>query len=153
VEAKKLYRELLKEHHPDLAGADGEAATVEIIQQFNFFLDRFVSNSFKEYYAEKDGEMPDMSTKTPFQEILKKIITFDCEIEIIGYWIYCFKSFLVREQLKELGFWFSSKHKAWIYSGGVKSRYVTKATLEQLRAMKGNWKVDREETKQLKEAS
>ncbi|GHU39095.1 hypothetical protein FACS1894190_02320 [Spirochaetia bacterium] len=145
-EAKKLYRELLKQYHPDIAGMDGEAATVEIINEFNKFIDCFVSNSFEQYYADKEEENPDMSTITPFQEVLKKIIHFDCEIEIIGYWIYCFNSFNVHEQLKELGFWFSGKHKAWIYSGKAKSRFVTKATTDQLRACKGSYKVEREET-------
>jgi hypothetical protein len=135
-EAKKLYRELLKQHHPDHAGKEGEAARVEIISDFNTFLDSFVSNSFNDYFADKE-EKPDYSTITPFQEILKQIIHLDCEIEIIGYWIYCFNSYSVYKHLKELGFWFSSKHKAWIYSGGRKNRYVTKGTLDQLRKLKG----------------
>jgi hypothetical protein len=147
-EAKKIYRELLKQYHPDHAGKEGEAVTVEVINEFNLFLDNFVSNSFDEYFADKK-EKPDYSAITPFQEILKKIIHLDCGIEIIGYWIYCFKSYSVYEYLKELGFWFSGKHKAWIYSGGRKSRYVTKATLDQLRISKGNYKVEKYETEQL----
>jgi curved DNA-binding protein CbpA len=150
-EAKKLYRELLKQYHPDIAGTEGEAATVEIINEFNKFIDCFVNNSFNEYYADKE-EKPDMSTITPFQEVLKKVIHLDCEIEIIGYWIYCFNSYNVHEQLKELQFWFSSKHKAWVYSGKLKSRFVTKATIDQLRANKGSFKVDREAPRTLKSA-
>ena len=49
-EAKKLYRELLKEHHPDHAGEEGEAITKEIIIQFNAFLKNFMSSSFNSYY-------------------------------------------------------------------------------------------------------
>jgi hypothetical protein len=77
-------------------------------------------------------------------------IHLDCDIEIIGYWIYCFNSFLVKDRLKELDFWFSSKHKAWVFSGHQKSRYVTKATIDQLRAAKGNWKIERKRTKELR---
>jgi hypothetical protein len=144
-EAKKLYRELLKQHHPDHAGKEGEAATMEIINEFNIFLDCFVSDSFNSYFADKE-EKPDYSTITPFQEILKQVIHLDCEVEIIGYWIYCFNSYSVYKHLKELGFWFSSKHKAWIYSGRKKSRHVTKATLDQLRKLKGNYKVKKDDT-------
>jgi curved DNA-binding protein CbpA len=166
-DAKKIYRELLKQYHPDHAGKEGEAETIEIIDGFNLFLDNFVSDSFDEYFADKE-EKPDYSTVTPFQEALKKIIRLDCEIEIIGYWIYCFNSYSVHEYLKELGggligsrvirsfhagysrsrsrSWFSGKHKAWIYSGGRKSRFVTKATLDQLRKSKGNCKVEKEDT-------
>jgi curved DNA-binding protein CbpA len=147
-EAKKHYRELLKQYHPDIAGEAGQAATVKIIDEFEKFIDCFMSASFDEYYADKD-EKPDMSTITPFQEVLRKIIHLDCDIEIIGYWIYCFNSFSVKDRLKELEFWFSSKHKAWVFSGHRKSRYVTKATLDQLRTAKGNWKVERKKMKEL----
>ena len=141
-------RRLTIHYHPDHAGKEGETVTVEIINEFDRFLDGFISNSFDEYFADKETK-PDYSTITPFQEILKQIIHLDCEIEIIGYWIYCFNSYAVYEYLKELGFWFSSKHKAWVYSGGKKNRYVTKATLEQLRQLKGNYKVKKEESEQL----
>jgi hypothetical protein len=99
------------QYHPDHAGSEGEATTKEIIGQFNAFLNGFMSHSFNSYYEDKEWK-PGPDAVTPFQDILKKIIDFDCEIEIIGYWIYCFKSYEVHEQLKDPGFWFSSKHKA-----------------------------------------
>jgi len=154
-EAKKLYRKLLLKHHPDHAGKEGEAVTVEIINQFNHFIDSFISDSFYAYYADKD-EAPKAETMTPFQDILKKIIDFDCDIEIIGYWIYCFRSYEIREALKELGFWFSSKHKAWVFSGGAKVRYCGKKSLDEIRAEKGSRKVNkngkREEEKETRKA-
>jgi hypothetical protein len=146
-EAKVLYRKLLLKNHPDHAGKAGEAATIEIIDQFNNFVDSFMADSFRAYYADKD-ERPSEDTITPFQNILKKIIDFDCEIEIIGYWIYCFKSYEIRESLKELGFWFSSKHKAWIFSGGKKTRFYSKKTLNEIRAEKGSWKVNKNEKRE-----
>jgi hypothetical protein len=149
-EAKKLYRQLLLKNHPDIAGKAGEAATVEIINQFNKFIDTFVADSFNAYYADKD-EKPEPSTVTPFQDILKTIIDFDCDIEIIGYWIYCFRSYEVREALKGLGFWFSSKHKAWVFSGGAKTRFYSKKSLDEIRAEKGSCKVNKNEKRDEKE--
>jgi hypothetical protein len=152
--AKKLYRELLLKNHPDHAGKEGEAVTVEIIRQFNLFIENFVSDSFNSYYADKE-EKPGAETVTPFQDILKKIIDFDCEIEIIGYWIYCFKSYEIREELKALGFWFSSKHKAWVFSGGKKTRFYSKKSLDEIRAEKGSrkvHKVNREDEKETRKA-
>jgi hypothetical protein len=102
-ETKKHYRELLMQHHPDHAREEGEAATKEIIAQFNNFLNGFISHSFNAYYEGKEWK-PGPDAVTPFQEILQKIIHLDCEIEIIGYWIYCFNSKAVKEQLKDLGF-------------------------------------------------
>jgi len=143
-EAKKIYRELLKKHHPDHAGQEGEAITKEIINQFNVFLKCFMSNSFHTYYKDKEWK-PKEEAVTPFQEILEKIINLNCEIEIIGFWIYCFNSKEVKEQLKELGFWFSGKHFAWIYSGKPKRNISSRETLDEIRAKKGSQKVEKEE--------
>jgi hypothetical protein len=143
-EAKKLYRQLLKQHHPDHAGEEGEAVTKEIIAQFNSFLNGFMSHSFHSYYEDKEWK-PKAEAVTPFQEILRKIINLDCEIEIIGYWIYCFNSKEVKEQLKEFGFWFSGKHKAWVYSGRPKRLRAGKETLDEIRARKGSQKIEKED--------
>jgi curved DNA-binding protein CbpA len=143
-EAKKHYRKLIMQYHPDHAGEEGEAVTKEIINQFNNFLNGFMSNSFNTYYSDKDWK-PAPGAETPFQEILKKIINFDCEIEIIGYWLYCFKSYEVREQLRELGFWFSSKHKAWVFSGRAKKNITSRQSLDEIRARKGSQKIEKEE--------
>jgi hypothetical protein len=143
-EAKKLYRKLLLQHHPDHAGEEGEAITKEIISQFNAFLKSFMFHSFNSYYENKEWK-PSPDAVYPFQDILQKIIDFDCEIEIIGYWIYCFKSYEVREQLRELGFWFSSKHKAWVYSGRAKKNITSRETLDEIRARKGSQKIEKEE--------
>ena len=143
-EAKKHYRELLMQYHPDHAGQEGEAVTKEIIEQFNSFLKGFMSHSFNSYYQDKEWK-PNPDTVTPFQDILQKIINLDCEIEIIGFWIYCFNSKEVKEQLKELGFWFSGKHKAWVFSGKPKKNITSRETLDEIRARKGSQKVEKEE--------
>jgi hypothetical protein len=148
-EAKKRYRELLMQYHPDHAGPEGEAATKEIIGQFNSFLNGFMSHSFNSYYEDKEWK-PGPDAVTPFQDILKKVIDFDCEIEIIGYWIYCFKSYEVHEQLKDLGFWFSSKHKAWVFSGRAKRLRAGKESLDEIRARKGSQKIEKEKQEQEK---
>jgi hypothetical protein len=143
-QAKKRYRELLMQYHPDHAGEEGEAITKEIINQFNAFLKSFMSHSFNSYYEDKDWK-PAADAVTPFQDILEKIINLECEIEIIGYWIYCFNSYEVREKLRELGFWFTKKHKAWVYSGKAKKNITSRETLEEIRASKGSQKVSKEE--------
>ena len=143
-EAKKRYRELLMKYHPDHAGDEGEAITKEIINQFKAFLKSFMSHSFTSYYEDKDYK-PAADAVTPFQDILEKIINLECEIEIIGYWIYCFNSYEVREQLRELGFWFTKKHKAWVYSGKAKKNITSRETLEEIRASKGSQKVEKQE--------
>jgi hypothetical protein len=142
--AKKQYKKLLMQYHPDHAGEEGEATTREIIAQFNAFLNGFMSHSFNSYYEDKEWK-PGPDAVTPFLEALQKIINLDCEIEIIGYWIYCFNSKEVKEQLKESGFWFSGKHKAWIYSGRPKRLRAGKETLGEIRAKKGSQKIEKED--------
>jgi hypothetical protein len=143
-EAKRLYRQLLKQHHPGHAGEKGKAITKENITQFNAFLNSFMSHSFNSYYEDKERK-PGPDTVSSFQEILRQIINLDCQIEIIGYWIYCFNSKEVREQLKELGLWFSGKHKAWVYSGKPKRGRGGKETLDEIRAKKGSQKIEKED--------
>jgi hypothetical protein len=103
-----------------------------------------MSHSFHSYYEDKEWK-PKEEAVYPFQEVLQKIINLDCEIEIIGFWIYCFKSYEVRDTLKELGFWFSSKHKAWVYSGRAKRNITSRETLDEIRARKGSQKIEKEE--------
>jgi hypothetical protein len=134
------------QYHPDHAGPEGENITKEIIAQFNAFLNNFMSHSFNSYYEDKEWK-PKEEAVYPFQEVLQKIINLDCEIEIIGFWIYCFKSYEVRDTLKELGFWFSSKHKAWVYSGRAKRNISSRETLDEIRAKKGSQKIEKEEEK------
>ena len=150
-EAKKHYRELLMVHHPDHAGPEGEDITKEIISHFNAFLKSFVSHSFNSYYEDKEWK-PEAETVYDFQDILQKIINLECEIEIIGYWIYCFKSKEVKDQLKDLGFWFSGKHKAWVYSGKPKKGRASKKTLDDIRAEKGSQKIEKQEKEKEKPA-
>jgi hypothetical protein len=149
-EAKKRFRVLLKQYHPDHAGPEGEAITVEIIKQFNSFLNSFMSQSFNSYYADKEWKPADDAIY-PFQEILQQIINLDCEIEIIGYWIYCFNSKAVKDQLKALGFWFSGNRKAWIYSGRPKRNISSHETLDEIREKKGSQKVSRKTEEKEKE--
>jgi len=145
-EAKKHFRKLLMQYHPDHAGEEGEVITKEIISQFNTFLKNFMSQSFNSYYEDKEWK-PEEEKVYDFQDILQIIINFDCKIEIIGYWIYCFNSKEIKDQLKDLGFWFSGKHKAWVYSGKPKKGRATKMSLDDIRAKKGSKKIEKEEKK------
>ena len=117
-EARTLYKKLSMENHPDRGG---ETETMqEINNQFDFFLSNFIEIKVNEYNETTD--FADIDSQ-PFSDILKKIIHFNIDIEIIGHWIYAFNSFKEKDELSKLGFWFSRKHKAWIYSG-TKKIYV-----------------------------
>lgn len=61
--------------------------------------------------------------------------------EVIGSWLYCFTNPLIGVQLLLLGFWFSLKHKAFIYSGSEKEGFADNETLDEIRRRLGNKKI------------
>lgn len=128
---KKLYHKLMMKYHPD-HGGDIEL-TKEINRQYFEFCHSVISKSFDD--NRKASENFDSYV---FSEILAKISNLNIDIEIIGFWIYAFNSYAVKDFLHELGFWFSSSHKAWVYSGGKKKYYKTKNTTDQIRKEKGS---------------
>lgn len=127
-EAKTLYRKLSKELHPDLGG------NTEEFKKMQSSYEKFVSNFMFTAWAKAESENKTGDNNfSKFDYILKKIIDFDMDIEIIGFWIYAKNSYAYKEQLKTLEFWFSNKHKAWIFSGSKKNKRATKLTEDQIK--------------------
>ena len=130
-DAKKVYHSLLKEFHPDKGGDTKICQT--IINQFESFLETFTEGIFSTEENQKYQEF-----SGAFSSILSKIIHFEnMRIQVIGYWIYCFNSYEYKEELKPLGFWFSKKHKAWIFSGTQKKKIRTRLTTDDVRNIHG----------------
>ncbi|PIE98613.1 MAG: hypothetical protein CR988_02300 [Treponema sp.] len=123
TEAKKVYKTFAKKLHPDCGG--NEADFKELLKQYDDFMNFTTSTIFDD--SEKEYSAEDIVI---FSNIIKKIINFDIDIQVIGTWIYAFNSYAYKENLKELDFWFSKKHKAWIFNGSKKRCIRTKNTLE-----------------------
>jgi hypothetical protein len=134
-ELKAEYRRLVKIHHPD---AGGDEKTMKIVNnEFHNAIDNVLCASFS-VWKENNSDREFSFDKEVFGDILRKIVEWNITIEIIGYWIYVFNSFEYRNELKEFGFWFSKKHKAWVYSGGKKIRIRTSFTTNDIRNMHGS---------------
>lgn len=88
----------------------------KIIADYKDFCARFMETIFAENEKSNDQDV------NVFADIIEKISDFDIEIEIIGFWIYAKNSYNYRVQLKEIGFLFSAKHKAWFYNGQTKKQ-------------------------------
>ena len=148
AEIKQQYRELCKKFHPDLNPDNPETAAEAmkaINAEYEDILKDLMSNAFNAYQQERkdSGAETWEQDMTPFADILAQILHMDdIDIEIIGFWIYAFNSFTRRDELKDLGFWFSSKHRAWVYSGTAKRRVPSKLTLDQIKAKYGSDKVN-----------
>lgn len=134
-ELRKRYRELLKKYHPD-----NQNGSVEITQEINREYDlvfarlsRFSSNGGGCTGEEEKAE------NEAFKAVLNEIINFNMEIEIIGSWIWAFNSYPYRSQLKELGFKYAPKKRAWTWHFGEYKRYSKKETsLDDIRAKYGS---------------
>ena len=58
--------------------------------------------------------------------------------EIIGQWLYCFTTPLIGVQLECIGFWYSYKHCAYVFSGTQKEYPADTETLDEIRSRLGS---------------
>jgi hypothetical protein len=85
------------------------------------------------FYRQPRQQLP----KQNIQDIYKEVSRLKCESEIIGYWVYCFVSPEIGAQLLAVGFWYSYKHDAFVYSGFPKSGPADDEGLDEIRARLG----------------
>ena len=143
-ELKQLYRKLCIKNHPDLGG--DEETMKEINAEYKEALQKL---SFAYNADETHKDTHDWRTDM-FADVLQKIIHFsNMSIEIIGQWIWCFNSFEYKDQLKQLGFWFSSSKKAWVYSGDKKKCIRSHNKVDDLRKKWGSTMVQTERQEKL----
>ena len=139
-ELRKRYRELLKQHHPDNGGNE------EIMKEINTEYDRLFAILSKE--RKPDGEnttYDDEAEDKAFREVLNQIIGYSMEIELIGSWIWCFNCYAYKDRLKELGFRYAPKKRAWTWHFGEFSRYHKgEIPIDDIRAKYGSQKVTRQ---------
>ena len=137
---RKRYRELLKQFHPD-----NEGGSVEATQEINAEYDRLFAILSKE--SKSDGESTTEEEKAAneaFKAVLDRIIHINADIEIVGEWIWIEKgSYENRELLKEVGFHYASRKKAWYWHFGAwHRRSKREITLDEIRLKYGSEKVN-----------
>ena len=117
-ELRKQYKELLKIHHPDNGGnvAQMQEINVEYDKLFKLLKNRHDSTATDSDKTSYDNMKYDFTEDALLREMLNKIIGFSgITIEVCGSWIWAFDSFKYRKELKEMGFKFASKKKAWYW--------------------------------------
>lgn len=140
---RKQYRELLKKHHPDNGGNE------ETMKEINLEYDRLFADLRR--FSSDSGECTGEEEKAgdeAFKAVLNEIVNFNMKIEIIGSWIWAFDSYPYRSQLKELGFKWAAKKKAWTWHYGEYRKYHKgEVSLDEIRSKYGCQTVNRK-TKQ-----
>ena len=72
------------------------------------------------------------------QEAIALVSRYFIKSEIIGQWLYCFTTPLIGFQLELIGFWYSFKHGAYVYSGGPKEVPADEESPDEIRARLGS---------------
>ena len=142
---RKKYKELLKVYHPDNGGSLAD------MQEINAEYDILYSVLSKEEYTDEQTSTYDTDEENKaFKEILSKIITLNVEAEIVGSWIWIVKgSYEYRELLKEIGFKYAPKKKAWCWHFGEWYRRSKREIgLDEIRQKYGSTRVKREAKRQ-----
>lgn len=142
-DVKETYRKLAKKLHPD-CGGDAEEfkkMTQEYTIIFNRLKNVHRTGEKKTEQAEQKTEQHTDYSAEEFADIINKVIFMDgVEVEIVGYWIWLGgNTYAYKDQIKEAGFFWSSKHKKWYYNGGTKKcKKHSKLTFEQVKDIHGS---------------
>lgn len=134
-ELRKEYRRLLKLYHPDNPNGDAEI-TKEIMKEYDLVFSILSKEEQADHqsYTQEENEQ--------FKAIMNAIIGFNITIEVIGSWIWCFDCYPYKDRLKELGFTWCSKKKAWTWHSGEYRRHHGKEVpLSHIREKYGSQKV------------
>lgn len=145
------YIKLCKQFHPDIICTKYTTKErTEIMQIINVqyeklykkleqtFTDNCTNDSTKsEYDYNKDSEL---------NEVIQKIVHFDLELEIIGFWLWIKgNTYPYKDLLKSLGCNFSSNKKCWFFvqkDFNKDHKYKYKSNFEDLRLKYGSIQIN-----------
>lgn len=128
-EAKKLYKKLAKELHPDVGGNEEDFKILNNV--YNHILEHGL------YFSNETKFDLDL------EKIISKVLHFEnIEIEVIGKWIWISgETKLIKEDLKNLGFKWASKKKMWYFGELKKTKSRKETNINDIRATYGSQKV------------
>lgn len=144
-EVKSLYRELAKEHHPDMGG---DTATMQEINKEYAFACAFIAKGSGMSDEQVDEELK-MSEE--YRAVIEKIIHLpEITIELVGNWIWVTGNTKpVKETLKDAGFIWHKVKAAWFYRNKAFKGRGNGASLDQIRAKYGTQTVSGKHKKEL----
>lgn len=127
---KTKYKELVKQHHPDITGSDGE--TMKLINaEYDYLLDNLAKLHDKPVDSENEAQ---------FKDIILELAKFDLEIEICGSWLWLHGDTKpIKDDLKALGCYWASKKKLWYWKPeGSRSFAKGSFSMSEIRAKHGS---------------
>lgn len=118
-EAKKLYKKLAFNNHPDRGG---DTATMQQINaEYDKLNEMFAKG--KVFGSSEKSETADFdhaAASETYRNIIENLINFDgLDIEIIGTWVWVTgNTYAAKDKLKEMGFKWANQKKAWYWHEG-----------------------------------
>ena len=158
-ELRKEYLKLCMMYHPDKHPADEEKKYRAIFQEINNEYEkatqilksnkRYTTYDGDDFNEEKysRAEKTEAECDEKLREILNKLLDIDCEIEVIGYWIWVSNTKKEdRERYSELGLRWSKNKKMWYFNPDPNyKRYGKKNySIDEIRSTYGSAKVRRD---------
>jgi hypothetical protein len=119
-EAKKVFKQLAKQLHPDVGGSNEEFKLLNTI--YNDILEN------KIYFSN------DTKFDIELEKIISQILHYEnIIIEVIGSWIWLSgDTKIIKDKLKELNFKWASKKKMWYY-GEMKGRNPKQKSMSDIK--------------------
>ncbi len=124
-EAKKVYRELAKQLHPDVGGTNEMFKLLN--QVYNHILEHGLS-----FLDESEFDLE-------LEKVISKILHFEnIVIEVVGSWVWVSgNTKSIKEELKEIGFRWRSKKKMWSYGEMKGKRNHKEQNIDSIKAKYG----------------
>ena len=107
-EAKKLYKKLAFENHPDRGGNNEKMQ--QINNEYSFFVAKFAKGTSEEINEE-------FNVAQKFVDVLNKLAGLEgIIVELAGDWLWISgNTYPYKDKLKEIGCRFAPKKKVWYY--------------------------------------
>jgi hypothetical protein len=75
------------------------------------------------------------------KQAVNLVTRYSIKSEIIGEWLYCYTTALIGCQLECIGFWYSYKHHAYVFTGGQRFGFADFESLDEIRYRLGSYTV------------
>ena len=146
---RKLYKELLKLHHPDNGGNVSEMQEInsEYDRMFKILKDQHENNNTNQANINTDYNSMkyDFAEDEKLRDMLNKIIHFNSiDIELVGAWIWLSgNTYAHKKELKELGFRWASQKKMWYWhSEAFRKKSHKTLSMDDIRNYYGSTRVN-----------
>ena len=142
VELRKEYRRLLKIHHPDHGGTNEDAR--QIIAEYDSLYAVLSLQSRANAHEADGGYQYTPEENEAFKAAVDVVTALNVDAEVIGNWLWVFGAYAVRETLKQAGFKYAPKKRAWCWHfGEYRRHHKWDVSIDEIRQKYGSQTVSR----------